>query len=124
MRNLVIVIATLAATPAHADRAKYSRKQNVIIDVKLSERVKPVQPTSAAPPKPIVTADALLEIEEHAQPIRRDQEAILEKLVRETPDDDPDKPDYMFVLAEHYAKQLRFSRLQANTPTVPSRPRH
>ena len=42
-----------------------------------------------------------------------EQERILEKLIKDTPADDPDKPDYMFRLAEHYAQQLQFWRIKA-----------
>jgi hypothetical protein len=46
-------------------------------------------------------------------PIREEQEGLLGQLVRETPDDDPDKPDILFRLAERYAQQARLFRLQA-----------
>ena len=121
MRTILALL--LATSLVHADPPRYSRKQNVVIDVKLSSRVKPTAPTPPPPTKPVVTATAIIEAEMTTQPIRRDQEAILEKLVADTPDDDPEKPDYMFRLAEHYAKQLRFWRLQAVAPTLPPRAR-
>ena len=94
-----------------------------MIDVKLSNRVKPVAPPSkSTPPPPRPTADVLMSIQARQQPLRQGQEAILEKLVRDTPDADPDKPDYMFRLAEHYAQQLRFWRLKAIEPTIPRAP--
>jgi hypothetical protein len=117
--NIVAVAATVLACPAAADPPKYKRNVNVSVDVKLSDRVKPRQHTSAPPAVPI-GPDGILLIEERTQPIRREQERVLERLIRETPDDDPDKPDIMFRLAEHYAKQLRFYRLQSIAPTMPS----
>jgi hypothetical protein len=122
MRTL-IALSLLATSLAHADPPRYARKPNLVIDVKLSSRVKPAEPTPPPATKPTVTASAILEAEVATQPIRREQEAILEKLVADTPNDDPDKPDYMFRLAEHYAKQLRFWRLQAVAPTLPPRAR-
>ena len=50
---------------------------------------------------------------ERNEPLRREQESILVQLVHDTPQDDPDKPDYLFRLAEHYAMQQRFWRLQS-----------
>lgn len=123
MRTLVFVAVFLAASLAHADRAHYTRKQPAPVPVNLSERVKPKQPVTAPPRQPTVTADDLLEIGEMQQPIREEQEAILVKLIGDTPDNDPEKPEYMFRLAEHYAKQLRLYRLEAIAPTIPARAR-
>lgn len=114
----IIVLSLFVTALSFADPPRYARKQTVVIDVKLSKRVKRAEPTTAPPAKPAVTANAIIEAELNTQPIRREQEAILEKLVADAPDDDPDKPDYMFRLAEHYAKQLRFWRLQAIAPTM------
>jgi hypothetical protein len=119
MRTLIVIAATVLAIPAAADPPRFKRNVHVRVDVKLSDRVKPRQHTPAPPAVPI-SADGILQIEERTQPIRREQERVLERLIRETPDDDPDKPDIMFRLAEHYAKQLRFYRLQSIAPTVPS----
>jgi len=124
MRTLWFVALAIAiAAPAYAEHPKYTRKQNVVIDVKLSSRVTPKQPAEAPKPEPTLTPDDILRIQDEAQPLRREQEAILEKLIKDTPDDDPDKPDFMFRLAEHYAQQLRHYRLEAIAPTIPAHPR-
>jgi hypothetical protein len=112
MRKLIVVVIVAAASTAHADRPRYTRKQPVEVVVKLSDRVKPVQPVKQDRPRP-VSADAVLLIKERQQPLRREQEAILEKLIKDTPDDDTDKPDYMFRLAEQYAQQVQFWRLKS-----------
>jgi len=119
MRTALLVIA-LCATTAHADRAKYSRKQNVVVPVNLSNRVKPIEPKAKPSTGPVATPDDIMLAQERQQPLRREQEAILEKLIKDAPDDDPEKPDYMFRLAEHYAQQLRFWRLKSIAPTIPS----
>ena len=95
---------------AHADHRRYSRAPAAQPDVKLSPRVKPVA-TAARPAQPEVTGAQILEIEERAQPIRGEQESLLLQLVRDTPDTDPDKPEYLFRLAEHYARQHQLWRL-------------
>jgi len=122
MRNRLLMLAVLVIAPsAHADRPKYVRKQHLEIDVKPSERVKPIEPAKPVSHQPAVTADQVLMIEERVDPIRQEQEAILLGLIRDTPDDDPDKPDYLFRLAEHYASQLRLWRLKAVEPTIHER---
>ncbi len=124
MRVLVSITAVLLlAHVSHAEPPRYARKSNLTIDVRLSERVRPVQPAKKVVPQPTVSADALLEIEHRTQPIRREQEALLIKLVDDTPDDDPEKADYLFRLAEHYAQQLRFWRLESVGATMPRRGR-
>lgn len=118
MTKLLLVLAFLPAT-AFAD-AKYSRKPTLNINVQLSDRTKPAAPAPLPAAKPAVTADDVLLAQEVAQPFRKEQEEILEKLIRETPDDDPDKADLMFRLAEHYAKQQRFWRHKSIAPTMPA----
>src|SRR5689334_19769262 len=111
MRYLLLVV--IATSTAAADPPRYTRKPHLEVPVKLSDRVRPVEPRRAPAAKPIVTADDLMAVQESQQPIRREQEAILIKLIAGTPDDDDEKPDYLFRLAEHYAQQLRFWRLKA-----------
>ncbi|HEY5927138.1 MAG TPA: hypothetical protein VIV11_35865 [Kofleriaceae bacterium] len=117
MRKLIIVSVLVVAASAQAEPPKYTRKQTVQVEVKLSNRVKPAKPASSEPAGPI-PADGVLAIMERAQPLRREQEALLERLIRDAPDSDEQKPDYMFRLAEHYAQQLRFWRIKAIEPTV------
>lgn len=118
--RLTLAVLAFLCTLAHADHRPYARKPALHLDVTPSPRVQP-KPPRARPAQPAVTADDMLEIEEENQPIRVAQEKVLEGLVRDTPDDDPQKPDLMFRLAEHYARQLRFWRLKAIEATV-SRP--
>lgn len=117
--SLSSLLLVAFASTSIADPPRYTRKQTLHIDVKLSKRVKP----AATPPQPHTrapTADELLAVATDNEPIRREQEALLIKLVRDTPDDDPDKPDHMFRLAELYAKELLYWRLQANGPVRPA----
>lgn len=104
------------STPSVADPPRYARKQTFQIDVKPSKRVRPA--AVVAPQVRPLTADEIIQLETDNQPIRLEQEALLVKLVRDTPDDDPEKPDHMFRLAELYAKQLRLWRLEANAPVA------
>ena len=107
----IFLVLVLLSAAAHADRRTYTRQTAV---------PRPVTPTAtkaapAKPPvpaKPAVTADAILKQDEDNQPIYVEQEAILEQLVKDTPDADAEKADLMFRLAEHYAKQWRFWRIE------------
>jgi hypothetical protein len=112
MRTLLPTLAALlVASTALADPPKYTRKPTLALEVKLSDRVKPKAPIAIVD-HPITGAEAM-DIEERNQPIRAEQEAVLAKLVKQTPDTDLDKADLLFRLAEHYAKQSRFWRLKS-----------
>jgi hypothetical protein len=116
MTTLLVVLALAVPGVAFADAA-YTRKPTLNLVVKISDRTKPAAPKAQRP----ITADDAMHVQEVTQTYKKEQEAILEKLVTETPDDDPDKPDLMFRLAEQYAKQHRFWRLKSIEATMPPR---
>lgn len=120
MRIVMLAVIAVSVT-AYADPPKYTRHQ-IAVDVPQSSRVAPIRPVASPPPRPSTTADAALALEEAVTPIRKQQEAVLADLVRDTPDDDPQKADIMFRLAELYAMQARFWRLEAIRPLVERRP--
>ena len=103
MRIMLALVLMLGL--AHAD-ARYTRKQPEVAVPK--PRPKP----AAKVAKPL-TADEAFALEAGKQSLVQKQEALLEKLVRDTPDDDAEKPDYLFRLAELYAHQQRYWRLEA-----------
>src|SRR5689334_4584439 len=107
-----VLLMLLVATTAYADPPKYTRKQTVHVDVKQSERTKPLVPKTQTPVQKPVGAEQVLLIQERQAPLREEQEQILVGLIRDAPDDDPDKPDYMFRLAESYAQQEKLWRLK------------
>src|SRR5262245_25300296 len=119
--KLVIVATTLLGSSSAFADAKYKRQQDVKVDVKLSDRVKPVQtkPQEKSEFKPELTADAVLSIEGLVSNIRNEQEAILAKLIDSTPDSEvEEKSDYYFRLGELYAKQQRLYRLKAAEASI------
>jgi tetratricopeptide (TPR) repeat protein len=121
--KLAILGLALAASTAHAQKkANYTRSQdNVKINVKLSDRVKPIQPKQKSPKeqKPDLSADQVLSIEGLVGNIRAEQEAILADLIQNTPDRQVDeKSNYYFMLGELYAKQQRFWRLKSVELTI------
>ncbi len=115
--KLALIGALLVSSgTAYAQKAKYTRQQDVKIDVKLSDKVKPIQQKAPDPAdnKPDLNADQVLSIEGLVGNIRGEQEQILVDLIGQTPDTEvTEKSDYYFRLGELYAKQQRFWRLKA-----------
>ncbi len=122
--KLAILGVALAASSAYAQpkKANYTRSQdNVKINVKLSDRVKPIQPKpkDQKDQKPELSADQVLSIEGLVGNIRAEQEQILADLIASTPDRQVDeKSNYYFMLGELYAKQQRFWRLKSVELTI------
>lgn len=113
------VLALSVAGPwawAQGAKPKYTRQQDVKIDVKLSDRVKPIQqaPVDPKSSQPALSADDVLSIEGLVGNIRGEQEQILAQIIANTPDSDVDeKSDAYFRLGELYAKQQRYWRLKS-----------
>lgn len=110
------ILGVLLSSPAGwAQKAKYSRQQDVKVEVKLSDRVKPIVAKDAKEQKqqqPELSADQVLAVEGLVGGIRAEQEQILIDLITKTPDSEvEEKSDYYFRLGELYAKQQRFYRL-------------
>ena len=113
--KLAILALLLSSSSAWAQKAKYTRQQDVKIDVKLSDRTKPIQPKAEDKKdvQPTLSADDVLSIEGLVGNIRGEQEQILAQIIANTPDSDVDeKSDAYFRLGELYAKQQRYWRLK------------
>ncbi len=127
--KLAIVAALLASSslvladnppPASSsgNHPKYGtgRNSDLKVDVKLSDRVKPIEakPKDKSEFKPELNADAILNVEGEVSNIRGEQEQILAQLIDQTPDTEvEEKSDYYFRLGELYAKQQRLFRLKS-----------
>jgi tetratricopeptide (TPR) repeat protein len=110
-------IGGLGGTSAWAQKAKYTRTQDLKVDVKLSDRVKPIVPKDPKEqvPQPELNADQVLSIEGLVGEIRGEQEQILQELIQQTPDTEvEEKSDEYFRLGELYAKQQRYWRLKTS----------
>lgn len=123
--KLVIVGLVVSTTTAWAQKAKYTRQQDLKVDVKLSDRVKPIVPKDPKEQQqqqqPELSADQVLSIEGLVGEIRDEQEAILRKLINETPDSEvEEKSDDYFRLGELYAKQQRYWRLKGTELLIQS----
>lgn len=115
VRAAVAALVLSAANVAWAQKPKYTRASEVKINVKVSDRVKPIEAAAApASKQPSITADQILNIEGLVGEIREEQAAILFDLIKNTPDSAAEeKADYYFRLGELFAKQQRFYRLKA-----------
>jgi tetratricopeptide (TPR) repeat protein len=113
--RLAILAVLLSSPAARAQKAKYTRQQDVKVDVKLSERVKPIvpkDPKDTQQQEQPLSADQVLAVEGLVGTIRAEQEQILIDLITKTPDSEvEEKSDYYFRLGELYAKQQRYYRL-------------
>jgi tetratricopeptide (TPR) repeat protein len=120
--KLAIVGVVVLGTTAWAQKAKYTRQQDLKVDVKLSDRVKPIipkTPAEAREQQPDLSADQVLSIEGLVGEIRGEQEQILADLIIKTPDTEvEEKSDYYFRLGELYAKQQRYYRLRGIEMTI------
>jgi tetratricopeptide (TPR) repeat protein len=119
--NLAIVGGLVLGTSAWAQKAKYTRQQDVKVDVKLSDRVKPIvtKTPEAKDQQPELSADQVLSVEGLVGDIRTEQEQILADLIGNTPDTEvEEKSDYYFRLGELYAKQQRYWRLKGVEMTI------
>ena len=114
--SFAILGLLVSSAPGLAQKANYKRNSDVKVDVKLSERVKPIQPKAIDPKtlQPQLSADDVLSIEGLVGTIRAEQEQLLGELIRSTPDRNVDeKSDLYFRLGELYAKQQRYHRLKS-----------
>jgi tetratricopeptide (TPR) repeat protein len=124
LSKLAVVGVLVASTGAWAQKPKYTRTQDIKVDVKLSERVKPIvpkDPKEQQQQQPELTADQVLSIEGLVGDIRSEQEQILTDLISTTPDTEVnEKSDYYFRLGELFAKQQRYWRLKGTELTIQS----
>src|SRR5438045_458547 len=81
-----------------APKPKYTRNQNVKVDVKLDERTRPlVAKEDKKAEAPTLSADDVLEVEGAVGDIREDQIQLIQELIDETPDSEVDeKADLYF----------------------------
>ncbi len=114
----ILVLSTVLLAPAAAlaadaaangGKARYT-KQEVEVQGKQTNLTKPEAPP---PPKkekgPVLTADQFVEQKrEGIMKIVEMQIGKMKKLIQVTPDDDPQKPDFLFRLGELYAEKQHY----------------
>jgi tetratricopeptide (TPR) repeat protein len=124
MARLSVCAAVLVGLtgPAAGQHARHPRQQPPPPSAVPSERlVPPPKPTTPAPTKPTIDADAVLSIESLRGTPRTEQEQILIDLIQNTPDSEvEEKTDYYFRLGELYTKQQRLYRIKAAQLKAPA----
>lgn len=119
-----ILAAALVSAPsaAEAQRPKYTRQTQVKVNVKQSDRTRPLVPKEdQGPAVPEFTADEVLEIEGAKKEIQDAVIQELEMLIDDTPDSEvEEKADLLFRLAELHAQQQRYHRLKSQEYTLKS----
>jgi len=118
-----LALCVVSSGVARAD-AKYTRK-TMEIKVKQTEATAKLEARKADPnekkgPAPEITADRYFQIEGAVQDIQDEVIAELEELIRETADDDPEKADLLFRLAEAFADKERFYHIQGMDAQIKS----
>ena len=117
MHKLAIVGVLFASTSALAQvKPKYTRPRDVKVEVKQTDRTKPIvaKQTPAEAKPETISSELVLQIEGLKGKFQAEQEEILKDLIKQTPDSEVDeKADLYFRLGELQAKQQRYWRLEA-----------
>lgn len=121
MRNRSLLVAFIAAAllvPSiglgQQPGGRYKRKTSDI-KVKQTERTKKIEAKKKDKddePRPEITADQFMQIETKVQQIRDEQIVEYQELIKDTPENDPERPDLLFRLAELYAQKQRYWRFR------------
>jgi TolA-binding protein len=111
----LVTVASLVAT-ARADKFKHVVTAQP--HGELSASVKPPPVVAKAAAAPTLDGGEVLAIQGLLGSVHIEQEHILAGLVASTPDDDPDKADYLARLGEIYAKEQRTARLLATQAEI------
>jgi len=96
-------------TPANSGKGKFTKQET---EVK-AQQTNLTKPEAPPPPKketgPTITVDAFVQQKQgQIQSIVDKQVAQMRRLIQVTQDDDPQKPDFWFRLAELYAEKQRY----------------
>ncbi|HVZ71506.1 MAG TPA: tetratricopeptide repeat protein [Polyangia bacterium] len=97
-------------TPANSGKGRYTKQEKEITGVQQTNLTKPTAP---APEKketgPVLTVDQFIHQKQAQIQTLVDQQIIkMRRLIQVTQDDDPQKPDFWFRLAELYADKQRY----------------
>ncbi len=112
-RSGVVLGTLLLAAPALAMPPKYT-KQETTIQAQQTALTKPAQRPKDDKKKPTLEAsDVFGGVGEQLKAVTDSQIKVLQKLIDNTGDDDPEKPDYMFRMAELYAEQEHYYNFRA-----------
>ncbi len=108
------LIASFALSSSLAGAAgKYTKKESEITATQTA-LTKPVQHTKDEKKKPAITADDVFGgVGERVKSVTDQQIRVLQRLIDNTNDSDPEKPDLLFRMAELYNEQYRYYDFRA-----------
>lgn len=106
----MVLVGTAVAQKA----GKYTRESTIKkVDVKQTNKTKKLKPKKKKEETvPVVTADEFIERQGDVKHIRKEQIALLEELIEDTDDDDNEKADLQFRLAELHSQLSRYWRFR------------
>lgn len=111
---ILMAIGVALIWPEGAEAQRYKRESQIDkIQVKQTDKTKKLEAKSKQEQQPTLSADDLINIEGKIRNIRSEQIEQYELLIEDTDEDDTEKPDLLFRLAELYAQQQRYWRFQA-----------
>ncbi len=112
-----LVAASLGSQAAHAD-AKFKKKEIEVAGGQQTALTKPVEPVKEQKKQtgPTLTVDQFVgQQRDKINQITDKQINYMAQLIKTAPDDDPQKPDYLFRLGELYAEKQRFLNFNARS---------
>jgi tetratricopeptide (TPR) repeat protein len=111
----LLVAASLAAPAAHAE-AKFRKKEIEVTGGQQTKLTKPQEPPKEQKKQtgPTLTVDQFVgQQRDKINQITDKQINYMVQLIRTAPDDDPQKPDYMFRLGELFSEKQRYLNFNA-----------
>jgi tetratricopeptide (TPR) repeat protein len=113
MKKTAILISSLLVSPYVFGAAKYTKKESEI-NATQTALTKPAQAKKDAKARPEINADDVFGgVGEKVKSVTDAQIKVLKRLIDNTNDSDPDKPDLMFRMAELYNEQQRYYNFRA-----------
>jgi tetratricopeptide (TPR) repeat protein len=118
---VIVTTSVAASSPALAQapaqgQAKYTKKEIEVQGVPQTQLTKPVLPTKDKKESgPIAYEEFVGQRQEKIQKLNQAQIEKYQRLLRVTDDDDPQKADFHFRIAELYAEQQRYNSFQARS---------
>lgn len=113
MKKTAILVSSLLISPYVFGAGKYTKKESEI-QATQTALTKPTQAKKDEKTRPEITADDVFGgVGEKVKAVTDQQIKVMNRLIQNTSDSDPEKPDLLFRLAELYAEQQRYYNFRA-----------
>ena len=113
----IVLVGMVAGSGTASADAKFKKKELEVQGATQTELTKPKEPPKEQKQTgPVLTVEQFVgQQQSKIQQITDKQIAQLNRLIKITPNDDPQKADFYFRLGELYAEKQRFNSLQARS---------